>query len=101
MHATQDNQLAKHLREILRDQRGLASALNNIGNIYDYQEKYTESLENHFAALKINISLENKRGIAMDNDNIANTYSHMGRYDEEKRYRDMAMKSYEELGCCA
>ncbi|HET6243529.1 MAG TPA: tetratricopeptide repeat protein [Bacteroidia bacterium] len=79
-------------------QKGIAVSLNNIGNIYFYQDNYPEALKNHLASLKINEELGDKNGIAGSLHSMGKIYSEQGNYSEALKKNLSSLKIKEELG---
>ena len=59
--------------------------LCNIGNVYYLQHKYTQALEYHFRALKLNTAIENKYGLSDNYGNIGTVYNDQSDLDFVKQ----------------
>jgi tetratricopeptide (TPR) repeat protein len=79
-------------------QKGIASSLNNIGDIYDYQGNYPKALENYLASLKIYEELGDKKGFARSLNNIGTIYHSQDNYPEALKNYQASLKISEELG---
>jgi len=90
--------IALKLNEELRDKKGIASALGNIGNIYIRQENYPKALEYYFRVLKMFEELGSKNEIAISLANIANAYVNQNDLAKALEYNYKALKICDETG---
>ena len=106
MYADQSNydealkyfQSALDITQKIKDKKGIAIALSNIGFIYLKKEQYKESLTTHFEAMKIQEELEHKQGLATSLNNIGIIYKAQGKYDESLKNLLASLKISEQLG---
>jgi adenylate cyclase len=91
-------QEAQKMAERAHFRKGVAAALNNKGLVYYGRHKYSEALENHFAALRIHQEIGDKSGIAASLNNVANVYGYQGKYTEELEYGLKSLRIREEIG---
>lgn len=80
---------SKALYEKLGDQKGVASSLNNLGNVATFLGNYDLALEYFLEAVPINEKLEDTLELAMVKHNIGGIHYEQGRYD-------LALKHWEE-----
>ncbi|MBN4051865.1 tetratricopeptide repeat protein [Cytophagaceae bacterium AH-315-L13] len=86
-----NNDLAKVFK------KGLASAYNNIGFIYDNQGDIEKALEYYFLSLKIFEEIKNKRGMADSYNNIGYIYQSQGDIEKILEYYFLSLKIREEI----
>ena len=79
-------------------QQSLASALNNIGFVYDSQGDIPKALEYWHKSLKIQEELGDKSGIAISLNNIGYVYNSQGDIPKALEYYHKSLKIEEELG---
>ncbi len=79
-------QEAQNVAERSHYRKGVADALDNIGNVYRRRGKYTEALENHFKSLRIKEEIGDKSGIASSLNNIGYTYNKTGQFKQAQSY---------------
>ncbi len=91
-------QIAIKLAEKLGYKKGIASAYNNIGLIYNNRGDYPEALKNYFASHKIFEEIGDKKGIANNYVNIGSVYYSQGDYPEALKYYFTSLRIYEEIG---
>jgi len=70
----------------IRDQKGSANCLNNIGNIYKAQGDFPEALNYYQHSLKIQEEIGDKSGSANAIGNIGRVYSDQGAYSKALEY---------------
>lgn len=89
---------AKNLAYKLRFDRGLATALANLGNL-NYQEgNYKEALTQHFASYEINERINNKPALIRSLSNIGLVYSKQSEYPKALEHMFKALKMAESSG---
>ena len=77
--------------------KGISSAYNNIGVIYENQSEYTQALGYYIKALKINEEVGNKNETVADLSYIGNIYENQGEYPKALDYYFKALKIDEKL----
>lgn len=77
--------------------KNLGVAYNNIGLVYYYRGNYPEALKNHFAALKIQESINDKFGVASSYNHIGLIYSNQANYSEALKNHEASLKLKKEL----
>ena len=80
MQGNYDESLKNHLVSLkisqeITDKDGIASAYNNIGNIYNEQKKYDNALKNYLASLEIKKRIGDQKGIGSTSNNISSVYT--------------------------
>jgi tetratricopeptide (TPR) repeat protein len=96
---------AYKINQAMKDQNGIAIALNNIGLVYYEQGNYAEALKSYLASLKVRELMaiknpnnsRNKKGIASSYNNIGNLYYDQGNYPEALKNQLKALRIREEL----
>jgi adenylate cyclase len=84
--------------EGLGDKKGIATALNNIGNIYWKKGDHAKALEFHTRSLRLKEQLDDQKGIALSLNNIGLIHNEQG--DDQKALDHYArgLKIQERLG---
>ncbi|TAE34314.1 MAG: tetratricopeptide repeat protein [Candidatus Kapaibacterium sp.] len=88
----------KTLAERLNDSVGLADALFQYGRVFDFQDKYTETLDFYQQSLAIAEKSAYKLGIANALGNIGNVYFAQSQYQQALEYYLTSLRLNEELG---
>ena len=83
--------------EELGNKSGIATALANIGSIYDYQSDYPKALEYILRSLEIYEELGDKKGIADALSNIGIIYDNQSDYPKALKYYMRSLEIREEL----
>ncbi len=83
---------ALDLAQSLPYSQGEATALKNIGVVYQYQGNYPQALEHYLKSLTIFEKLKNEAGIANVLNNIGIVYRSQGNYDEALKYYERVRK---------
>jgi CHAT domain-containing protein/Flp pilus assembly protein TadD len=78
--------LTQRIAEQIGDKTGIASVLNNIGNLHFRQGNYAEAVDYHQKSLEIKEALGNKVGIATSLGNIGAAYFQQGNYVQALEY---------------
>lgn len=78
--------------------QGEATALKNIGVVYQYQGNYPQALDNYLKSLKIFEKLEDEAGIANVLNNIGIVYRNQGNYEKALTYYQRVQKIDEKNG---
>lgn len=86
------------LFEQINDQKGIASALNNIGKQYHLQGQYNKSMEYFFKSLNISKKDKDKIGIARGLGNIATIYAKRNELENSKKYTRQAIQINRQIG---
>jgi serine phosphatase RsbU (regulator of sigma subunit)/TPR repeat protein len=81
----------------LKDSSGLASALNNLGIVYDHLGNYEAEIKNYFEALKIKEALHSVSGIQTTVNNIGLVYDIQGNYSKALEYYTRALEMARKL----
>jgi serine phosphatase RsbU (regulator of sigma subunit)/tetratricopeptide (TPR) repeat protein len=79
-------------------QINLASALNNIGLIYEDEGDILKALDYFNKSLKINKEIGDKKGIANSSSNIGSIYNRQGDIPKALEYLHKSLKISEEIG---
>jgi CHAT domain-containing protein len=87
----------KSLAEEIKDQRGMANALNGMGNAHRLQGHYAQALEHYQKSLAIAESLGEKRRIATIYGLIGNVYFAQSDYAEALDYFQKGLALSEEV----
>jgi tetratricopeptide (TPR) repeat protein len=83
--ALKDCDRALELRRSLRDQRGLARTLNNLGLVLQYLGRYDEARTRFREALDLNRRRDDLPAVALNLANLGNLATAMGDYEEALR----------------
>ncbi len=89
---------AQALANKLNFKKGIASAENNLGVIYETQGNYIEAHKHHEIALKIRTELKDNKGIAASLNNIGNLYSFEGRNEDALKNYNKALELKKKYG---
>ena len=81
----------------LEDQKGIAQALINIGNIYFVQGNNPKALDNYSQSIKINEQSGNQKEMGTPLMNIGNIYSDQKDDDKALEYYTRSLKIYEKF----
>jgi tetratricopeptide (TPR) repeat protein len=90
-------ELAEKMSVDLKYQKGVATAYNNIGNVYLNQGNYEKALSNYLKALKIREETNEKVGLAITYNNIGIIYFVQANYKLALEYAFKALKIRQEL----
>ena len=77
--------------------KGLAASYNNIGLVFETQNKYEKAIENYSLSLKIQDEIEDRQGIANTYNNIGVIYYNQLNYDKALENYAIAKKYYTEI----
>ena len=88
---------ALEIRKQLKDKKGIASSLGNIGLVYWNQGNYPKALKHYFEALEMNQELDDKREIAITLGNIGLVYWNQGNYSKALKHYFEALEMKQEL----
>jgi tetratricopeptide (TPR) repeat protein len=80
------------------DRRGLARALDKIGNVQTKQGRYDAALALHEESLAIRREVDDRLGVAESLNNISIVYRNCGRLDEALRAQEQALGLKREAG---
>jgi tetratricopeptide (TPR) repeat protein len=86
---------ARSLSERLGFEKGLSSALINIGFVHFGRGEFTKALDNCFEALRIREGMEDEAGIAKAENTIGAIYLNQGKYPEALTHCLRALKIIE------
>lgn len=103
MQSDYDNALKYYHKgyEIVRkldDKRAMASSLNNIGIIYDYNGKFEKALEYYQKALSIIEKLGDRKKIVAAYNNIGVVHYYQGNYSKSLEYYHKSLELEKQLG---
>jgi tetratricopeptide (TPR) repeat protein/serine phosphatase RsbU (regulator of sigma subunit) len=84
--------------EELDNKSGIATALGNIGSIYNFRSNYTKALEYYHKALKINEEIGRKQNISNNLGNIGSIYNYLSDFTKALEYYHKTLKINEEIG---
>lgn len=82
----------------LRNKKGTALVLNNIGNIYFTQDNYPRALEYYEKSLAIREEIGEKQGIAATLNNIGGIYNNQSDYPRSMEYYQKSLAIKEDIG---
>jgi class 3 adenylate cyclase/tetratricopeptide (TPR) repeat protein len=85
------------VKEEIGDKKGIASSLNNIGNIYQDQGNYSRALEYYQKSLAIKEEIADKNGIASSQNNIGIIYANQGNYASALEYFQRSLAIHKEI----
>ncbi|MBI2279297.1 MAG: tetratricopeptide repeat protein [Bacteroidetes bacterium] len=77
--------------------KGLAASYNNIGLVFETQNKYEKAIENYSLSLKIQDEIQDRQGIANTYNNIGVIYYNQLNYDKALENYAIAKKYYTEI----
>lgn len=75
-------QKALEIARKIKDKKGEAMALNNLGIICDYQGKYASALDYYFKALPIQKAIKDNSGLSYTYNNIGLIYSNQNNFEK-------------------
>jgi len=76
----------KALNLNFKSEKGRATVLNNIGNVYNRQGKYNMAISSYLESLEIKRKIGDTKGVLASNRNIADTYKMLGQYKIASEY---------------
>ncbi len=79
--------------EELKDRRGEADVLNNIGAVYMFQNDHKNRLDVNFRCREIRLEVGDLEGASSSDGNIGETYFEMGDYDNAMKYLESVLKN--------
>lgn len=74
------------IRERMRDEKGVAAVLNNIGNVHLYMANYAKALDYYLQSLKIEEKFGDKVAIGEGYMNVGGVFYEMGKYEQALDY---------------
>jgi tetratricopeptide (TPR) repeat protein len=80
------------------DRNGIASSLNNLGNVYQSQGKYSEAIQSYQKSLAIKREIGDRNGIANSFGNLGNVYQSQEKYSEAIQYHQKSLAIKREIG---
>ena len=89
---------ALNMSRKIRDERGEARWLGNIGNTYNNMGKSDSALQYSFEALSINRKMGAKKSICFDQSYIAYAYFNQKNFQKSKLYLDSDLSTSKEVG---
>lgn len=75
-------QKALEIARKIKDKKGEAMALNNLGIVCDYQGKYASALDYYFKALPIHKAIKDNSGLSYTFNNIGLIYSNQNNFEK-------------------
>lgn len=75
-------QKALEIARKIKDKKGEAMALNNLGIVCDYQGKYASALDYYFKALPIQKAIKDNSGLSYTFNNIGLIYSNQNNFEK-------------------
>ena len=84
--------------EELKNKRGIAAAIGNIGIIYKDQGNYAKAIDYYTRSLSIKEEMGDKRGIANSLNNIGIIYYEQGNYTSAIDYHIRSLAIMQEMG---
>lgn len=75
-------QKAREIARKIKDKKGEAMALNNLGIVCDYQGKYASALDYYFKALPIQKAINDNAGLSYTYNNIGLIYSNQNNFEK-------------------
>ncbi|MDW8438522.1 MAG: tetratricopeptide repeat protein [Chloroherpetonaceae bacterium] len=91
-------QSALALYETLGDKRGVANALNDIGNVHSNVGDYSNARRFHQQSLAIRRELGDKQGVAKSLGNLGGVCLALADYSQALRYYQECLLMFEEIG---
>lgn len=73
---------AREIARKIKDKKGEAMALNNLGIVCDYQGKYASALDYYFKALPIQKAINDNAGLSYTYNNIGLIYSNQNNFEK-------------------
>jgi tetratricopeptide (TPR) repeat protein len=89
---------AKTRFEQSKDDLGLISCLNGLGNVKVSQGLYTEALQAYIQTAELNEALDNQSGLAKAYHNIGTVHLALSQYDEALEYFNKSIRIKRKLG---
>jgi serine phosphatase RsbU (regulator of sigma subunit) len=86
------------IREDMKDEKGRATCLNNIGHLYFNDGENALALQYYLESLAIRERISDKQGIVFSLTNIGTTYMEMEKMDQAIRYANRNFALAKELG---
>ena len=86
------------IEEEIGNKQGIATSLNNIGDIYSHQGDNVKAIDYYSRSLKTEEEVGNKRGIANTLNNFGSIYKEQGDYTKAIDYHNQSLKIKKELG---
>ncbi|MCP4287427.1 MAG: tetratricopeptide repeat protein, partial [Gammaproteobacteria bacterium] len=91
-------QKARGLATQLKDQPGLALALNTLGTVVRLQGDYGQAQDYHQQSLSIRQDIDNQRGIASSLNNLGAVAYYQGDYEQASDYYQQSLSIYRDIG---
>ena len=91
------NQQALSIREKIKDEKGIAYSLNNIGALYWKWEKYDQAIDYFLQALPYLERLKLNEEIATTTGNIGSYYIEVNEFDKAEIFLNRALDNYKTL----
>lgn len=88
---------ALSIYQVIKDRRGEASALSDLGMAYDYLKLYKEALGYYEQTLLLKRELKDRGGEAAADVNLSFANFHLDQYEEARKYMDEALAIYREI----
>lgn len=85
-------QKALEIARKIKDKKGEAMALNNLGIVCDYQGKYASALDYYFKALPIQKAINDNAGLSYTYNNIGLIYSNQNNFQKALENYNLALE---------
>ena len=89
---------ALSISQQIRDRRGQASSLNNLGNVCQFLDEYAQAREYHEQSLAINQQIGDCRGQASSLGNLGNVCRSFGEYTQAREYYEQSLAIQQKVG---
>ena len=86
------------INEAQKDDRGIGTILNNIGNIYRKQGNFAKATDYFFRSLKIREDVNDIRGVATSLGSLGLLFMSQSQYDEAIDFFNRCLPLFDELG---
>jgi len=81
------------IKEVINDQKGIASIYNNLGGIHDNKGNSSRALSYYLKSLKIRETLDDKKGLSISLNNVGQIYYNQGDVDKALFYFQKSFKA--------
>lgn len=90
--ALEQFQKALHIRESIKDLRGMSASFSNITLVYSNLGNHTKALDYQEESLRLDLQLKDTAGISNSFNSLANIYQDQGDYDKALEYFNKSLK---------
>ena len=85
------------IREEIKDKKGIAACVSNIGLIHAAHGEYGKAIKYYIRSLVINEEFKNKKGIASAFNNIGMAYENLEEYDKAIDQFEKSIQNFEDI----